>query len=297
MINSTKSRFRLNISVFFTLSLLLHGLFVIFLETSPFSLFKLMSPVHKKNFYSPPQPIEIIRAQDVERIKKKILSKQIVNSDQNGLKKKSISRFLGKKTQSFEKQTIARKTAPHKEAGRGEAREKRGQAAQKINLQSLGSSNLKVPRWAPVKPKNLGLKNGQKDLKGLASSSDFVEDVPLGDLTQLNTNEFKYFGFYDRMRKRLEEHWGVSLMEKANSIMGERGRKIASNENYITSLTIVLNQEGQIIKVSLRGSSGIRELDEVAISSINRASPFPNPPKELVKNGFTVVRWSFVVQS
>ena len=289
------SKNRSNIYAFFAISLLFHCVLAIVFETSPLSLHKVDNS--KNPLFTPPQPIEIIRAEDIEKIKRKIRSRQIVNSDQTGMKKKSNTRFLGKTTQSFEKQTVAKKIAPHKEGGLGETLKKQEKPTQKIDLQSLGSSNFRVPRIAPVKVKNLGTKSGKKSERGLASSNDFVENVPLGDLTQLNTNEFKYFGFYDRMRKRLEEHWGISLREKVRSMSQERERKIASKENYITSLTITLNQEGKIVKVSLKGSSGIRELDDAAINSINKASPFPNPPKELVKDGFTVVRWSFVVQS
>ena len=141
-----------------------------------------------------------------------------------------------------------------------------------------------------------GLKKGNKNLKGLARTNDYVEDLPLGDMTRLNTIEYKYYGFYHRIRQKLEQYWGNSLREKADNLH-RSGRRLASNTQKITALTITIDSKGNIVDVYLKSTSGVQELDDAAIESFNKAGPFPNPPKGMLKNGRAKIEWGFVVKS
>ena len=141
-----------------------------------------------------------------------------------------------------------------------------------------------------------GQKFGDEKLRGFAQSNDFVEDVPLGDMTRLNTIEFKYYGFYHRIRQKLEQHWGNTLREKASKLF-KTGRRLPANENMVTSLTIILDIKGNIVRVAVKGTSGVKELDDAAIESFNKAGPFPNPPKGMMKSGRAQIEWGFVVKS
>jgi protein TonB len=123
-----------------------------------------------------------------------------------------------------------------------------------------------------------------------------VNEVQLGDFTRLNTTEYKHYGFFHRIRQKLEQFWGKSIREKANALY-RNGRRIPASENLITSLQVILNEEGEIISVKIISTSGIRELDDAAINSFNQAGPFPNPPKDLLVNGRAVIEWGFVVKS
>ena len=247
------------------------------------------------------RPINIIDAQSFKQIKTKMLSRQIVRSDLGGrAEKSSDTRFLSQRTQSFERQSIASKVAPHKEAGKGQGGEKHKQRikglSKRLQLSDLGSVGAPIRIVEQKQEKKQGLENGNMNLTGLASNNDFIEDIPLGDFTQLNTTEFKYFGFYERIRKKLEQYWGFSLQQKARGLLKRKGH-VVSNENYITSLAITINGQGKITRVRLMGSSGIRELDDAAIESFNKAGPFPNPPRGMLKKGYAKIRWNFVVQS
>lgn len=256
----------------------------------------------------------------------KEMPRQIVNNDLSGRKERpENTRFLGEKNQKYDRQTIAKKVDIFKKAGRGRKKGSRKKiaASKKIakkaaqKMKAVSSSKSKGPfkltdlglssetqdlAKFKVKPSDsnpseaLGLKNGENNKSGLASNNDFIEDVPLGDMTHLNTQEFKYFGFYHRIRQKLEQYWGNSIREKAQELF-KKGRRIASNENLITSLVITLDSKGNIVKVRVQGSSGIQELDSAAIESFNRAGPFPNPPRGMIKNGIAVINWGFVVKS
>lgn len=141
----------------------------------------------------------------------------------------------------------------------------------------------------------LGVERGSAETTGLARNNDFVEDVPLGDMTNLNTTEFKYYGFYHRIRQRLEQYWGNTIQSKAKNLY-KSGRRLPASENLITAITVTLDDRGNIVDIKIDGTSGIRELDQAAVESFNKAGPFPNPPKGLLVGGRAVIQWGFVVK-
>ena len=170
-------------------------------------------------------------------------------------------------------------------------------AAQAVTVAELGPAAPVLIETCPAASLIIaaGIKNGDIHSIGLAQNNDFIEDVPLGDSTNLNTVEFKYYGFYHRIRLKLEQYWGNSLKQKTEAIY-KAGRRPPASTNYITSLSIILDAKGNIVKVNVSTTSGIKELDDAAIESFNRAGPFPNPPKGMMKNGEATIEWGFVVK-
>lgn len=220
------------------------------------------------------------------------LKKQVVQSEdplnKNRPKDKS---YLSDKDRAFDRESVARNIDTFKSASRGEA------AKGSVTLSDLGAFEKgHDPLKEAAKKLKAGANRNQDNLNVVSSTNDFVEDVPLGDLTYLNTVEYKYYGFYYRIKQKLEQFWGRSIQEKAESLVKE-GRRIASNDNLITSLQITLDEFGRIISISIKGSSGIQELDSAAIESFNAAGPFPNPPKGLIVNGRVKIEWGFVVKT
>jgi len=261
----------------------------------------------------------------VFRTKKKSPAKQIVNTELKKSKKvPKDAKFLGKQNQKVDRQTKAAITGSFKAAGKGVrsgskvtrkriAQTSKGQkklskkkstkrrVAKKFNPKNIKLTDLGLGKMMQKKPVSksapkLGIKYGNSKSTGLSRNNDFIEDLPLGDMTRLNTVEYKYYGFYYRIRQKLEQYWGDSLRKQAQK-MWKSGRRIASNENKITSLQITIDKKGNIIDVFVKSTSGINELDEAAIESFNRAGPFPNPPSGLVKDGSAKIEWGFVVKS
>ncbi len=244
--------------------------------------------------------------------KKTVLEKnQIVNTEQTGkndLEKES--RFLGKTTQSFDRETISRKVGEFQEASKG----KQGSAElaekvvknevfkEKIKKMSLNDLSLHksyeelLTKSTAAKLASLGTIGGVSAKASSGQSNDYIDDVPLGDLTRVNTNEYRFFGFYDRIRKKLEQFWGSTLKEKAGELY-KTGRRLPASVDRITSLKVTIDKEGNIVDIAIKGTSGVAELDEAAVESFNKAGPFPNPPVELVKNGQVDIEWGFVVKS
>ncbi len=238
--------------------------------------------------------------------------KQVVENENRGIKEKPIdSMFLSEKDNKASRQTVARKIEKFNKAAKGvkdgsraatqskQASKSKSQEKKQISLSDLRVAKAKgmLQEFAPsAASAPLGLKTGDIDSKGESSSSDFVEEIPLGDFTELNTTEYKYYGFYHRIKEKLEQFWGLSIQEQVSKIY-RKGRRLPAGQNHITSLVIDLDQNGKIISVSVKGTSGFKELDQAAVESFNKAGPFPNPPKGMIKKGRATIEWGFVVKS
>lgn len=130
-----------------------------------------------------------------------------------------------------------------------------------------------------------------------AQTDDYIKDSDLGMQTLLNTREFKYYSYYNRIKQQLSHYWEPKIKEKVEG-MFRRGRKIASQEDRITRLLIELNDKGVLVGVKLLGESGISDLDDAAIEAFREAAPFPNPPAGIVEpDGKVRIRWDFVLEA
>jgi protein TonB len=137
-----------------------------------------------------------------------------------------------------------------------------------------------TPQWA-----NIG-----------SQAQDYVQGIKESDRTALNTREYLYFGYHQRIRQRLELEWTRLL--KAELVRFYRaGRRLAEDTEYSTRLMVVLNDRGEITRIKVLDMSGTQELDNVAVQAFNKAGPFPNPPKGLVRNGEIEVPWELKLRS
>lgn len=236
----------------------------------------------------------VVKLQKLPDLKQK---KQIVESEDSESKEIINDAFLSDKDRSFDRQTRARKNDVFHQgkASGGKAM----QGRKKVSLSDLGSAVGEDPFKKAAKEytdKKNGLDPSPVTSQKVSSTNDYLEEVPLGDMTNLNTIEYKYYGFYHRIKQKLEQFWGRSLYDKAEQ-MAKAGRRVPASEDLITSLQVTLDQKGEILAVRIIGTSGIKELDDAAIESFNEAGPFPNPPKGLVQNGKVTLEWGFVVKS
>lgn len=259
-----------------------------------------------------PRPIKIKILQEVAQTAAQTNKQQIVQSEDSENKTKPLDpAFLSDKDRNFDRQTVSKNTDIFKQAAKGNASltqralPKQTAEKKKVALKDLKLSDMGIEAGDPL-PKQVqrspasesvqGLENGNPLSQGMSATNDYVEEVALGDFTHLNTVEYKFYGFFHRIRQKLEQYWGRSIQEKA-AVLFKSGRRLPASDNLITSLQITLNAKGEIVGVKILGTSGVRELDDAAIESFNQAGPFPNPPKDLLVNGKAVIEWGFVVKS
>ncbi|MGZ3692086.1 MAG: TonB family protein [Pseudobdellovibrio sp.] len=130
-----------------------------------------------------------------------------------------------------------------------------------------------------------------------SSTNDDLKDATDDLITRLNTREYKYFGYYQRIKNQLNQWWVPQVQLKFSKMM-RQGRSIASDENKVTKLVIILNGAGNLVKVQVLAESGVRDLDDAAVEAFRQAAPFPNPPKGMIESDGTVkIRWDCVVES
>lgn len=250
-----------------------------------------------------PAPITV-KIDDIDRIRK-----QIVDSEDSANREEKKDAYLSDKTRSFDRQTKARvtdtfKTTRSKEGTPGSTGKSGKKKIKDLKFSDLGGSASEDP-FKVAAEEYTNQKNGKNGQGGdggnspdrsISSTNDHLEGIPLGDITNLNTVEYKYYGFYHRIKLKLEQFWGRSLYAKAEQ-MAKQGRQIAREEELVTALRIVMDGRGKIVAINIVGSSGVKELDDAAIESFNQAGPFPNPPKDLVVDDRVTIEWGFVVKS
>jgi TonB family protein len=123
-----------------------------------------------------------------------------------------------------------------------------------------------------------------------AAANDHLKDVDEGGLTALNTREFKFAGFMNRVKQAISSHW-----EPREALARHRINLGASEVQ--TVVAVVLTPEGRVKDLRVVQSSGYEALDEEAIAAFSRSQPYPNPPRQLVEeDGFIHFGFGFVME-
>lgn len=265
-------------------------------------------------------PEQLQQAQQLEKLLEKAVlpANQIVEQNETSVNEAPVeTRFLGPKNQKVEKQTVAadrgqfqnKQTSSKKAGPRGSDKEKsslKSSSEEKIAKDLFKSFDpveaLERQRLADRKT-GLGEGRGEGDTEAgthqdVSQTNDYIKDVDTGLKTMLNTREFKYYSYYNRIRRQLSQHWEGRVREKLSKMFKEGRSPAATQRDRITKLMIVLNDKGTLVRVQVVSDSGVRDLDEAAIEAFRAAAPFPNPPKGIVENDGTVkIRWDFVLET
>jgi len=118
--------------------------------------------------------------------------------------------------------------------------------------------------------------------------NDHLKDAEEGDGTYLNTREFKYASFFNRVKQSVGTHWNpnATLMRRDPT-----GTTYAGRDRH-TLLSVTLDERGRVANISIEKSCGLEFLDMEAVESFKRAQPFPNPPAGLLEDD-SKVRFKF----
>ncbi len=149
---------------------------------------------------------------------------------------------------------------------------------------------------APAQPGAVGSQTadepsrpGSDSSEGGGAPNDDL-NVPKGDGTFLNTREWKYAGFFNRVKQAVGAVWDP------NRRLRQKGRDVGVNDR-ITTVHVALRPDGSIYEIYVAQSCGLEELDQEAINAFERAAPFANPPAGLVEDGLIRFGFGFHLQS
>lgn len=137
----------------------------------------------------------------------------------------------------------------------------------------------------------------EKKGKGVSATDDFIAGAAIGPITILNTQEFKYFNYYEKVRQKVVEIWRPMIREsilKVKSSSDKYGKLQVGV--HTTKLLITLNPQGEVIQVSIVQKSGYGIFDLTAVKAFNKAERFAGVPKELVVNDQFQIRWDFLIE-
>lgn len=190
--------------------------------------------------------------------------------------------FLSEKTRTVKKQTVARNP--------------RTLVAPQVKLSDLGVKLSDGKGPTPPVDVRRGWERPSEQFG--ATYQEHVEGLDAGEQTALNTREFVFFGYYERIRQRLDIAWPRFLRSELEGLY-RQGRNLASSRDHITRTLVSLDRRGRVVRVQIVEESGTRDLDSAAVRAFNAAGPFPNPPKELFPPGESEIqiRWDFVLKT
>lgn len=203
--------------------------------------------------------------------------------------------FLGAKTQVVDRQTVSQdRSTQMARAARAQAApaEQQAKSKQVPTLAKLGVAML--PAQNQIQ-KRAAREESWADAAKVPQ--DYVRGIQESDRTALNTKEFIYYGYFQRIRERLDRAW-VPMLRKRVANIYKAGRHLASNAEHTTRVVVVLNVAGEITRVIVQNESGTRDLDQAAVDAFNQAGPFPNPPKGIANSqGLIEIPWEFVLRT
>ncbi len=241
-----------------------------------------------------------------ENIKKREDTKHQVVQTETGQKVDDVDKnaFLGEQNQKVDRQTVSKnKTtimgSPRKELKRlaQKALELEKSFATGGPLSMLGLPIL--PETRPTaEPREKEARDDTPQWAEMGSSpQDYVKGIAESERTALNTREYVFYGYFQRIRERLDRAW-VPILRSKLITHYRTGRRLASEMEHSTKVLVTLNPRGEITRVQVVNESGTKDLDDAAISAFNQAGPFPNPPKGIVdKNGEIQIPWEFILRT
>lgn len=263
-----------------------------------------------------PQAIEVVDVPTEDFLRKKVAQakrpKEIAETEK--LKNDEVdpnARFLSDKNQKAEKQTRAKQVDDfRKHEGTGLLSDAKTKGVIPPTSEEKQKSKISASDMdgIPLHPTpNAGIKRNWKTLSmkdlsilgnglPMGATDDRLDGVADGNQTVLSTREFQYYSYYYRIKQTLRQYWKPNV-ERRLAVIWSRGTKLKDGE-MVTQLLVMLDQKGEVAKISTVASSGIRDIDDAAVEAFHKASPFPNPPRGIIdQDGLVRIRWDFILKA
>jgi TonB family protein len=137
------------------------------------------------------------------------------------------------------------------------------------------------------------IRENLQTLAGSPGGSDYLPDVEdEGDVNLLNTRRFKYWDFFQRVKDRVQSEWQPGVVWRSRDPNGQR----YGIKPRLTVLRVTLDPEGAVKQLQVARTSQLGFLDDEASRAFSAAGPFPNPPRDLVRNGEVEFQFGFMFE-
>ena len=184
---------------------------------------------------SKPETIEIVvmdqpkpsaQKTKIIKAKKKIKDVQVVQQNDKALndERPEDKYFLGKNNQRVQRQTVAKNHGDFKnDAGLGlNGKSKKNKAKAKKKAQKKRVANeeggLKnfLPKYTYSTAKNFDQDESAEGQR--SQTNDYLKGIDEGKQTILNTREFVYYAYYERIRGKIRKIWEPVIREKVKHV-------------------------------------------------------------------------------
>jgi TonB family protein len=236
---------------------------------------------------------------------------QVVQAPKIGKKRRPArdTKFLSEHDNAVEKETAASlripggaEASPSLEiqgSGGKSTRDRQGGAPE--NLLTVGPPSPNIPesekgdvlKTTPgeISPENIRLNPSETAMRAALAGTglDRLEGVAVGDATALNTKEWSFASFFNRVKSRVEQHWHPDREFRQRDPYGN----IYGFKDRTTVLLVILHADGRLKKTYVMEQSGALFLDEEASEAVEKAAPFPNVPERLLDKHDNLVKFTF----
>lgn len=239
--------------------------------------------------FSPSQPkqftLEEISPQALDQLRNQWKQEKslVISPDQSSpTEKPDNARFISDRNRRVKEETQARISDTVPRPGQGKAatgKEKTG--SKRVSLRNLGVS------FAP-RPQEEEADAGESQAG--ADQTLLDKQLRYGNSNALNTEESVYYSFYSRIYAAIAPLW-------QSEIRSIPQRRSIPSGDYVTAIDLVLDTDGNVIRVDQLQSSSIPEFDQAVFRTLKKLNRFPNPPKDLIKaDGYVHTQWTFSVR-
>jgi TonB family protein len=119
-------------------------------------------------------------------------------------------------------------------------------------------------------------------IAGGPSMDGVGEGLEPGEETWLQSREFKYATYMNRMRSEIGQAWYPRVRDAVRERDPDGTLYLYKERTVVLGLTI--DTVGNVKDLSVLRSSSIEFFDRVALASVRAAQPFPNPPQGMFRS-------------
>lgn len=186
------------------------------------------------------------------------------------------------------------KPQPPPEASQRDGNDQETPEPQQVDANSDRSQQNGEHATPQGRTKPLNLRPSREMLSKLVQPPDASNTAETKDEdkeTKINTIEFLYTSFFNRIRSQIKYEWRplVTYQSIVTNQPNNPPRRLW------TVLNVVLDAKGRILHLSIARSSGFILWDEEALRAVQAATPFANPPPQLLNEQQQIaIQWGFI---
>lgn len=259
--------------------------------------------IPSKGLFQKPVEIEIVSQSETESRPRQYVTETQKDLDTQIKDLKDKAEHLSRLTRRVKEEMIARRSGPTiNRSGQGNRTTDFEKPSSDSSIHENSNSETQPPSITAPNSEWLNSGNrqqrkvGENAQMGDSTISEFIPDVKEGGYTSLNQDQFVYYTFYSRINGQIRNRWVNQIKNFLNQTQQQEVNRL-SRKPQQTVVEVLITPEGDFVKAMIHQQAENSELDKSVINAFRLASPFVNPPLELVANdGYIHLHYGFYLQ-